>query len=91
MFGMPIDVWSMAGVLAEIFTGEILYKGKTNNQMLLYFQQNVGRYPVKVGRKGVFWPIHFDEQGDFTEDKNDIVTGYVTFWDDFFCFTCLFC
>jgi len=75
-FGIPIDMWSMACVLAETYTGKIIYEGRDNNQMLLYHQQVCGRYPVKVGRKGHFWPRHFDSQGDFTENKVDPVTEF---------------
>merc|ERR1719499_710734 len=66
----------MACVLAETYTGKILYQGDNNNQMLLLHQQIMGRYPVKVGRKGHFWAKHFDTQGDFTEKKQDKVTNY---------------
>eukprot|EP00494_Astrolonche_serrata_P031758 UN32027 len=64
MFSFGIDMWSLACVLYEVYTGQILFNGVSNNQMLLYFQQVVGRCPVKVGRKGAYWGRHFDQQGD---------------------------
>merc|ERR1712228_415487 len=42
--------------------------------MLLFFQEVMGKYPVKVGRKGEYWIRHFDKQGNFTENKKDPVT-----------------
>jgi len=75
MFLYPIDMWAMACVLYECYTGKILYKGNPdNNKMLLFHQKVMGRYPVKVGKKGAFWTRHFGFEGDYTENKEDPVT-----------------
>lgn len=77
-FNIPIDMWSMACVLAETYTGKILFEGKDNNYMLLKHQEICGRFPTKIGRNGHFWTRHFDSQGNFTENKTDIVTEFKT-------------
>jgi len=75
MYSYPIDMFAMACVLAETFSGRFLFKGDDHNQMLLKHQKLVGAYPVKIGRKGFYWKDHFNEQGVFMEAKEDTVTG----------------
>jgi serine/threonine-protein kinase PRP4 len=59
MFLYPIDMWSMACVLYECYTGKILYKGKNNNQMLLYFQKVMLKKNTLGRRKGEYWNLIF--------------------------------
>ena len=32
--GYPMDMWSIGCVVYELFTGRILFNGRTNNEML---------------------------------------------------------
>ena len=34
--GYPLDMWSIGCVVYELFTGRILFNGRTNNEMLKY-------------------------------------------------------
>jgi len=70
-----VDMWSMACCLFELYTGKILFAGETNNHMLKLHCELVGKFPVKVGKKGLFWSEHFDDCGRFLEDVVDAVSG----------------
>lgn len=52
--------------LFELFTGKILFPGKSNNQMLRYMMELKGKIPIKLLRKGIFTNKHFDELYNFT-------------------------
>jgi serine/threonine-protein kinase PRP4 len=43
-YDTPIDIWSTACVIYELFTGKTLFPGKTNKEMIRYFIDTKGRY-----------------------------------------------
>merc|ERR1712083_1226267 len=66
-------MWAMGCVLAEIYTGKILFRGDPdNNKMLAKILPLCGRYPFKFGRAGAFCAQHFDDNGDFLENTEDV-------------------
>lgn len=81
MLGCPydsaLDVWSVGAVLFELYTGKIMFKGRTNNAMLHLHMQMRGKFPNKVLKKGTFSSLHFDEDLAFELSRTDEVTGYV--------------
>ncbi|KAJ3128576.1 U4/U6 small nuclear ribonucleoprotein prp4 [Nowakowskiella sp. JEL0407] len=59
-YDFGIDVWSIACTLYELYTGRILFPGKSNNHMLRLIQEAKGRFNPKTLRKAQFASQHFD-------------------------------
>ncbi|BGP53647.1 U4/U6 small nuclear ribonucleoprotein prp4 [Rhodotorula sphaerocarpa] len=79
ILGLPydcsLDVWSIACTLYELYTGKILFPGRTNNHMLLLIMETKGKFNHKLIRKARFHDQHFDENMNFLyTEKNDTVT-----------------
>ena len=43
-----LDIWSVGSVIYELFTGKILFPGKTNNEMLKLIMDVKGPFPKKM-------------------------------------------
>lgn len=56
----PMDMWSIGCVMYELFTGQILFKGRSNNEMLKYIMDVKGPFPKKMLKKAEFAFKHFD-------------------------------
>lgn len=69
----------------ELYTGKILFSGKSNNQMLKCFMDLKGKIPNKVIRKGQFKEQHFDQNCNFLSHEIDKITERVS-WIEFFIF-----
>ncbi|GAA5837748.1 hypothetical protein JCM9279_006850 [Rhodotorula babjevae] len=79
ILGLPydcsLDVWSIACTLYELYTGKILFPGRTNNHMLLLIMETKGKFNHKLIRKARFHDQHFDESLNFLYvEKSDNVT-----------------
>jgi len=83
-----IDLWSLAVTVAEIFLGDVLFKGKTNNDMIYSFMQHLGVFSNRLVRQHLVQctkvpiPKHFTERTEgagsdylFAQDTVDPVTG----------------
>ncbi|KAI8377571.1 kinase-like domain-containing protein [Radiomyces spectabilis] len=73
-YDFAIDVWSAACTLYELFTGKILFPGRSNNQMLKHMMELKGRFPNKLLRKAQFTAQHFDEDYNFMSVELDRLT-----------------
>ena len=56
----PMDMWSIGCVLYELYTGKILFPGRSNNEMLKLVMDVQGPFPKKMLRRGAFADRHFD-------------------------------
>lgn len=73
-YGPSSDTFALGASLCELFTGKILFPGKSNNDMLRRFMEWKGKLPHKMIKSGTTWKQHFDENLDFKFLDYDMVT-----------------
>lgn len=77
-YDFNIDLWSTATTLYELYTGKIMFAGKSNNQMLKFMMDLKGKFPNKLIRKAQFKDQHFDPNCNFIYKEVDKVTQRVS-------------
>ena len=72
----PLDMWSVGCVIYELFTGQILFPGRTNNEMLKFMMDVKGAFPKKMVKKAELGFKHFaDDTGEkFCFEEQDLLT-----------------
>mmetsp|Transcript_80003 Transcript_80003/g.226494 ORF Transcript_80003/g.226494 Transcript_80003/m.226494 type:complete len:634 (-) Transcript_80003:108-2009(-) len=74
-----VDVFAMGSTLYELFTGKILFPGRTNNDMMRLYMEVKGKLPHKMIKSGQLWKQHFDENLDFKyQDTNKATRKKIT-------------
>jgi serine/threonine-protein kinase PRP4 len=77
-YGYPIDMWSVGCCIYEIYTGRILFPGRTNNDMLYRFMEVSGPFPKKLLKKGEFVSQYFDDTHNFKRVVKDQISNKVS-------------
>ncbi|KAJ2489494.1 U4/U6 small nuclear ribonucleoprotein prp4 [Coemansia sp. RSA 2050] len=83
ILGIPhdcaIDMWSLGVTLFELYTGKILFPGKSNNHMLRLMMEARGHFANKMLRRGQLWSQHFEDNGgslmDFVGREHDRIAN----------------
>ncbi|KAL1410904.1 U4/U6 small nuclear ribonucleoprotein prp4 [Vanrija albida] len=79
ILGLPydfaIDVWAIGCTLFELYTGKILFPGRSNNHMLLLMMEVKGKIPHRMIKKSSLGNMHFDENNNFISIEKDRITG----------------
>ncbi|EPR60965.1 putative cell-cycle-associated protein kinase PRP4 [Toxoplasma gondii GAB2-2007-GAL-DOM2] len=70
-YDLQIDVWSAAATIYELATGQVLFPGRTNNDMLKCIMEVKGKIPTKMIKAGQLSSHHFDENLDFIYRDRD--------------------
>lgn len=58
-FDTPVDVWSAAVSLFELYTGKVMFPGRSNNEMLKFIMQTKGKIKAKLQRQAAYLDKHF--------------------------------
>ena len=74
-FDYAIDVWSVGCTLYEIYTGKILFPGKTNNHMLKLMMEMGGPFPKHMLKRGSLTSTHFNDNLEFVSFDLDKISG----------------
>ena len=77
-YDFNIDLWSTFATIYELYTGKIMFPGKSNNEMLKLMMDFKGKLPNKLIRKGTFREQHFDASYNFLYHEVDRVTQKVS-------------
>lgn len=79
-----VDTWALATCLFELYTGNVMFPGKNNNDMLRLIMKCKGRFPNRLLKKHITsYQIlrqqpHFDPQTlKFRQFQEDVVTKQV--------------
>lgn len=65
---MAADMWSVACCLFEIYTGDPLFRGNSNNEMLFLFCELRGAVPKRMVRRHLLQADAMELEGHFEED-----------------------
>ena len=59
-YGCAIDVWAIATTLFEMYSGDFMFKGESNNDMLKMIQDIKGPFSTKMIRRSTLRETHFE-------------------------------
>jgi serine/threonine-protein kinase PRP4 len=88
-----MDMWSVGCVVYELFTGNILFPGRTNNEMVKLMMDVKGPFTKKMLRRCAFADKHFDlnePNAPFIYMEEDTLTKKPVRWAVGFVLTALF-
>ncbi|EFC49852.1 predicted protein [Naegleria gruberi] len=73
-YSYPIDMWSIACTIYELYTGKILFTSQNNNDHLRLIMELKGKFPNKVLKRCAFRENHFESDGAFLFREFDKLT-----------------
>jgi serine/threonine-protein kinase PRP4 len=77
-FDYGIDMWSAACSIFELYTGCILFNGRSDNEMVKQIMELRGGFTQRLLKKGLFVQDHFDMQTNlFLSVETDPITREV--------------
>jgi len=82
-YDSAIDLWSVCVCLYELFTGHVMFPGRTNNDMLRLTMAMKGKFPNKLLKlhlrsyESLKLDPHFDNDLKFRQQEIDPVSGHV--------------
>ena len=68
MYGTKIDMWSLGCVLAELYTGEVLFHNRSISSMISKIEGLCGAFPIHMIRKGKYSKRYFTDAGLIFEE-----------------------
>ncbi|KNE69976.1 CMGC/DYRK/PRP4 protein kinase [Allomyces macrogynus ATCC 38327] len=74
-YDYAVDMWSAACTLFELYTGTILFPGRSNNHMLRLHMELKGHVSHRLIKRGAFGGKYFDQQWAFLALELDRVSG----------------
>ncbi|WWC66604.1 uncharacterized protein I206_100507 [Kwoniella pini CBS 10737] len=74
-YDTAIDMWSIGCTLYELYTGKILFPGRSNNHMLLLQMELKGKINHRMIKKANFGNLHFDDSLNFVSIEKEKITG----------------
>ena len=77
-YDTQIDVWAAAVSLYEIYTGDVMFPGNNNTEMLRLIMEMKGRISTKMLKKGAYTSKHFDGQYRLLVTEIDAATKTVS-------------
>lgn len=70
--GCEADMWSLGCTLYELYTAQVPFPGKNNNEMLLLMMRTLGKFPNRMLRRAGAVKDHFDPSSNFCFKQRNI-------------------
>jgi serine/threonine-protein kinase PRP4 len=72
-----IDLWSVAVSVAELFLGDVVFRGKTNNDMMYCFMQHLGPFSNRLIRQHLVQCQKMPVTPQFTQRQEGAGSDYL--------------
>eukprot|EP01060_Flectonema_neradi_P031386 TRINITY_DN4746_c0_g1_i2.p1 TRINITY_DN4746_c0_g1~~TRINITY_DN4746_c0_g1_i2.p1 ORF type:complete len:267 (+),score=24.41 TRINITY_DN4746_c0_g1_i2:475-1275(+) len=77
LYGYPLDMWALGCIVFELFTGNVMFPGEDNRDMLHVMQLMKGGIPRKMVKHAEYKAEYFDENNKFLRTEVAAVTKAV--------------
>ncbi|KAM3138802.1 hypothetical protein pb186bvf_009005 [Paramecium bursaria] len=76
-YDTSIDMWSAGCTFYELYTGQFLFPGETNNEMLKLQLQTMGKFSMKILKRSALVSKYFDQNYNFLNSERDPITKQI--------------